>query len=330
MLNEKLYLNKNIFSDAVDKKATREGYGDELLMLGEENPNIVVLTADLTESTKVDKFAEKYPERFFECGIAEQSMVAVAAGFGVNGKRAFSSSYATFSPGKNWETIRTTVAYNDSDVKIAGHHAGLMTAQDGATHQALEDIALTRVLPNMRVLCPCDYYEAMKVTKVAGEIYGPFYLRFTREATPIITTEETPFVLGENYSYWISEKPQCVIFATGYTLYYALLAANRLKSDNIEVEVINVSSIKPINKEFIVSRVKDIRRVLTVEDHQVAGGLGSLIAEILSEECPSLIEFVGMHDQFGESGSSLELISKYGIDDKGIIKSIYKLLKKSL
>jgi len=157
MLNDELYLNKNMFSESVEKKATREGYGDELVALGGENNNIVVLTADLSESTKVDQFQEKYPDRFFECGIAEQSMVAVAAGFGVNGKRAFSSSYAIFSPGKNWETIRTTVAYNDSDVKIAGHHAGLMTAQDGATHQALEDIALMRVLPNMRVLCPCDY-----------------------------------------------------------------------------------------------------------------------------------------------------------------------------
>ncbi len=329
MLNDELFLNKNIFSDSVEKKATREGYGDELVILGDENNNIVVLTADLAESTKVDKFQKKYPDRFFECGIAEQSMVAVAAGFGVNGKRAFSSSYATFSPGKNWETIRTTVAYNDSDVKIAGHHAGLMTAQDGATHQALEDIALMRVLPNMKVLCPCDYYEAMKVTKTAGENYGPFYLRFTREVTPVITTEATPFTLGENYSYWISEKPQCIVFATGYTLYYALLAASLLKKEGIELEVINISSIKPINKEFIVSKVKNVRKVLTVEDHQVAGGMGSLIAEILSQECPSFIEFVGMNDQFGESGTFSELVSKYGIDEKGIIKLIYKLLKKS-
>ena len=328
MLNDELYLNKNMFSESVEKRATREGYGDELVALGGENNDIVVLTADLSESTKVDQFQEKYPDRFFECGIAEQSMVAVAAGFGVNGKRAFSSSYATFSPGKNWETIRTTVAYNDSDVKIAGHHAGLMTAQDGATHQALEDIALMRVLPNMRVLCPCDYYEAMRVTKVAGENYGPFYLRFTREATPIITTESTPFNLGENYSYWVSEKPQCVIFATGYTLYYALLAASILKKEGIELEVINLASIKPINKDFVISRVKNVGRVLTVEDHQVACGIGSLIAEILSQECPSFMEFVGMHDQFGESGTSKELISKYGIDEKGIIKSIYKLLKK--
>ena len=327
MINKDLQLNEFLFSSGVTNIATRDGYGEGLLSLAQENENIVVLTADLAESTRVDKFEEKYPDRFFECGISEQNMVAVAAGLGVTGKRVFTSSYATFSPGKNWETIRTTVCYNDSDVKIAGHHAGIMTAQDGATHQATEDIAIVRCLPNMKVFVPADYFEAIRITQYVGNIYGPCYIRFSREKTPVITTEKTPFEPGENFSYWISDKPECIIFATGYLLYFALLAAKKLKEEGVEVEVVNVSSIKPINEKNIIDKVKDVRKVVTLEDHQVAGGMGSMISEILSRECPSKMAFMGLQDRFGESGKSFDLVSKFGLDDTGIRNTVLNLLK---
>jgi len=203
MLNPELKLNPKIFDPDVEQKPIRDGYGEALLELGEKNPNVVVLTADLAESTRVHKFAEKWPERFIECGVAEQNMAGIAAGLGISGKIAFISSYATFSPGKNWETIRTTIIYNDANVKIAGHHSGIVTGPDGATHQATEDIAIMRCLPNIRIISPCDAIEAKKATLYSAEVYGPFYLRFVRDKTPVITTEETPFRFGKIEKFWI-------------------------------------------------------------------------------------------------------------------------------
>jgi len=328
MLNPKLYLNKNLFESTVEKKATREGFGEALVELGQTNENVVVLTADLSESTRTEEFAKKFPERFFEVGVAEQNMVAIAAGFGTNGKIAFTSSYAVFSPGKNWETIRTTIAYNQSNVKIAGHHSGLLTGPDGATHQSTEDIALMRVLPNMTIFSPCDAIEAKKVTLEAAKINGPVYLRFTRDKTPILTSEQTPFDRNNIETFWINENPKVTIFATGYLLFQALLATKKLEEQGIEVLVANVSTIKPVDENTIIELAKKSGKVVTVEDHQVTGGMGSMIAEVLAQNLPTPIEFVGLKDTFGESGQPLELIKKYNLDDEAIEKAVRKILAK--
>jgi len=322
MLNPDLKLNPNLFEPTVERKATRDGFGEALVELGETNPNVVVLTADLSESTKTEAFAKKFPERFFEVGVAEQNMVAIAAGLGTNGKIAFASSYAVFSPGKNWETVRTTIAYNQANVKIAGHHSGVMTGPDGATHQSTEDIALTRTLPGMTVFSPCDAIEAKKVTLEAARIHGPVYLRLTRDKTPVITTGETPFDRSKIETFWVSETPKVTIFATGYLLYQALLAAKNLEEQNIQVLVANVSTIKPADEKTIVELAEKSGKVVTVEDHQIAGGMGSMIAEILAKTKPTLIKFLGMQDTFGESGQPLELIKKYQMDGKAIEEAV--------
>jgi len=321
MLNPDLKLNQNLFEATVEKKATREGFGEALIELGETNPNVVVLTADLSESTKVEGFAKKFPERFYQVGVAEQNLVSIAAGLGISGKIAFATSYAVFSPGKNWETVRTTIAYNQSNVKIAGHHSGIMTGPDGATHQSLEDIALTRVLPGMTVFSPCDAIEAKKATLEAAKINGPVYLRFTREKTPVITTEQTPFD-NQIQTFWTSEKPKVTIFATGYLLYQALLAARSLAEQNIPVLVANVATVKPCDEDTIVELARESGKVVTVEDHQVAGGMGSMIAEILAKKRPTPIKFIGMQDAFGESGKSLELVRKFQMDEKAIEEAV--------
>ena len=326
MLNPNLKLNLNIFNPDVEQKATREGYGDGLVELGESNPNVVVLSADLTESTKANKFAEKFPERFFECGVAEQNMAAIAAGLGVSGKIPFISSYATFSPGKNWETIRTTIIYNQSNVKIAGHHAGIMTGPDGATHQATEDIAITRCWPGITIFVPCDSIEARKTTILAANIEGPVYLRFTRDKTPVITTNQTPFELGKTQVFWTSENPKSVIFATGYMLYYALLAAKDLEQEGIQVLVASVSTIKPLDQESIISLIDKTGCAVTVEDHQVAGGMGGAIAEFLSKTKPTPIEFIGLQDTFAESGKPKELIEKYGMGKESIKQAVKRVI----
>lgn len=326
MLNPDLKLNSKLFDQDAEVKPTRAGYGEGLLELGEKNPNVVALSADLTESTYAHLFAEKYPQRFFQIGVAEQNMAAIAAGLGVSGKIPFISSYATFSPGKNWETIRTTIVYNNSNVKIAGHHAGIMTGPDGATHQATEDIASIRSWPNIKILVPCDSIEAKKATIKASEIGGPFYLRFSRDKTPIITTNETSFEIGKIQPFWISNYPSVTIFATGYMLFYALLAAKELEKEGINVIVANVSTIKPLDKESIVSFAKSTKAFVSVEDHQVMGGLGGAIAELTAKTIPTPIEFVGLQDTFAESGSPKELIEKYNMGGKSIIEAVKKVI----
>lgn len=326
MLNPDLKLNEKIFDEDVEKAATRDGYGKGLVILGDENPNVVALCADLTESTRTDEFAKKYPERFFEMGVAEQDMAAVAAGLGVSGKIPFIASYATFSPGKNWETIRTTIVYNESNVKVAGHHAGLMTGPDGATHQATEDIAITRCWPIIKILVPTDSIEARKATIAAGKTDGPFYLRFTRDKSPIITTDETPFEIGKSQVYWLGENPQVTIVAMGYMLYYALLAAKELEEQGIQSEVINVASIKPMDEETIINSVKKTGCIVSVEDHQVAGGLGSAVAEVLAKNHPTPQEFIGLQNVFGESGTPQELVEKYGMGKDSIMEAAKKVI----
>lgn len=329
MQNENIKLNQKIFDKEVEQKPTRDGYGEGLVTLGEKNPNVVVLSADLTESTRAEGFAKKYPERFFEVGVAEQNMATIAAGLGVSGKIPFISSYATFSPGRNWEQIRTTISYNDSNVKIAGHHAGISVGPDGATHQAIEDIATMRVMANMRVIVPCDAIEAKKATIAAAKLWGPVYLRFGREKTPVMTTEGTPFVPGKAEVFWeSSKKPDVLIIGCGGILYNALLAAQELEKNKIGAVVLNCHTIKPLDEPTIIGLAKKIGAVVTVEEHQVSGGLGGAVAECLAKHAPTPIEFIGMQGLFGESGSPQELIKKYGMDVKDIVSAAKKVIKR--
>lgn len=326
MLNPKLKLNPKLFDEDVEKDATRVGFGKGLLKLGEENPNVVALSADLTESTNAHLFAKEFPEWFFETGVAEQNMAAVAAGLGVSGKVAFISSYATFSPGKNWETIRTTIVYNEANVKIAGHHAGIMTGPDGATHQATEDIAITRCWPIIEIFVPCDTIESEKATIAAGKTTKPSYLRYTRDKTPFITTPDTPFEIGKMQDFWVSENPQVTIFATGYMLYYALAAAKELEEERINTIVVNVATIKPLDTNGILNFTNQTGAVVTVEDHQVAGGMGSAIAEALAKTNPLPMEFIGLQDRFGETGNPKELVELLGMGVKDIKAAVKKVI----
>ena len=330
MLNPSLKLNEKIFSEKPDQKATRDGYQDGLLELGEKNKDVVVLTADLAESTRSEEFGKKYPHRFFECGVAEQNMAAIAAGLAVSGKIPFISSYATFSPGKNWETIRTTIIYNHANVKIAGHHSGIVTGPDGATHQATEDIAITRAWPGISVMVPCDSIEAKKATIAAAEIDSPVYIRFTRDKTPLITTDETPFDPGKVHEFWQSENPQVTIFATGHLLFYALLAAKNLEAQNIQTSVVNVATIKPLDETGILKNIEKSKAAVAVEDHQITGGLGGALSELFAKKRPTPIEFIGLQDTFAESGKPVELIKKYGLDDKAIIEAVKKVIERKI
>lgn len=326
MLNPKLSLNQKLFNPTPDCAPTRDGYGDGLLKLGESNPEVVVLSADLTESTRNEKFSQKYPQRFFECGVAEQNMAAIAAGLAVSGKTPFISSYATFCPGKNWETIRTTIVYNQANVKIAGHHSGIVTGPDGATHQATEDIASARAWPGIRIIVPCDSIEAEKATLAAAKTPGPAYLRFTRDKTPIITTKDTPFDVNKAEIFWIGDNPQVTIFAMGHLLYFALLAAKQLEEEKIFTLVVNVPNIKPLDQKTILEAINQTGAAVTVEDHQITGGLGGAIAEFLAKYKPAPIEFIGLQDTFPESGTPAELIEKYGLGTQAIKEAVKKVL----
>lgn len=328
MLNPDLKLNQKIFDKDVALMPTRAGYGEGLLELGRINPNIVVLSADLTESTYAHLFAREFPDRFFQVGVAEQNLAAIAAGLGISGKIPFISSYAVFSPGKNWETIRTTIVYNQANVKIAGHHAGLMTGPDGVTHQATEDIASVRSWPGINIMVPCDSIEGKRMTIEASKISGPVYLRFTREKTPIITTQETPFDVGKIQTYWISEKPSAAILSMGCMLYYALVAAKELEHEGIQTLVANTSTIKPLDELTLLSISQKTKAFVTVEDHQVAGGLGGTISEFCAKNKPMPIEFVGLQDKFAESGSAKDLIEKYNMGINGIKAAVKKVLSR--
>lgn len=328
MINPEAKLNPKIFDKDVEQKPTRSGYGDGLVLAGEENPNVVALCADLTESTYTHLFAKKFPERYFEIGVAEQNMATIAAGLGISGKIPFIASYATFSPGRNWEQIRTTISYNDSNVKIAGHHAGISVGPDGATHQAVEDIATMRVMANMKIFVPCDAIEAKKATLAAARIWGPVYLRFGREKTPVFTTDETPFTPGKAEVFFESKKPQVLIIGCGSLLYNALVAARDLEKEGIGAVVLNNHTIKPIDEKTIVEWAKRAGAVVTVEEHQVSGGLGGAVAELLARKAPTPIEFIGMQNVFGESGPPAQLIEKYGMGVKDVVAAVKKAIKR--
>lgn len=326
MINKNQKLNPNIFNE-VEQEAIRVGFGDGLFEAGKENKNVVGLCADLTDSTKMNKFADEFPERFIEIGIAEQNLASVASGMAAMGKIPFISSYAMFSPGRNWEQIRTTICYNDVPVKIAGSHAGISVGPDGGTHQAIEDIAITRVIPNMVVISPCDSIEAKKATLACAKTKEPTYLRLAREKTPVITTEETPFEIGKAQVFYDVENPEVGVIATGALVYKALKVAESLK-DEIKVKVLNVSTIKPLDKNAIVDLVKETGAIVTVEEHQIIGGLGSAVSELLSKEIPTPQEFIGIDDKFGQSGTPDELIEHYGMGESHITEAIKKVLKR--
>lgn len=328
MVNTDAKLNPKIFHEDVERRPTRDGYGEGLVLAGEMDPNVVALCADLTESTRTEAFSEKFPNRFFELGVAEQNMATIAAGLGVSGKIPFIASYATFSPGRNWEQIRTTIAYNNSNVKIAGHHAGISVGPDGATHQATEDIAIMRAMPNVRVIVPCDALEARKATVAAVQIWGPVYLRFQREKTPLITTEGTSFVPGKAEIFWQARKPEVAIIGCGALVHEALLAARELEKENIGVMVVNCHTIKPIDEKKIIAVAEKTGALVTVEEHQVNGGLGGAVAEVLAKHCPTPMECVGMQDTFGESGNPDALLKKYGMDKESIIRAVKKVLRR--
>ena len=331
MLNTPAKLNKKVFQKNNESRPLRDGYGEGVLRAGEKNENVVVLCADLTDSTRNTAFKEKFPHRFIEMGVAEQNLASVASGLGVTGKIPFISSYAMFCPGRAWEQIRTTICYNDSNVKIAGHHAGISVGPDGATHQAIEDIAIMRVIPNMNVFVPCDSIEAKKATLVSAQTTKPTYIRLAREKTPIMTTEDTPFTPGKAYTMWkpkTGKKASCAIIGAGPVLYGALLAAKELEKEGIHISVINLHTIKPIDKKAIVNAAEKAGRIVTLEEHQKMGGVGSAIIEVLAEEKPVPVEMVGVDDSFGESGTPEELIEKYGLGKDSIIKAVKKVIKK--
>ena len=330
MLNQSLKLNTKIFNDDVEKISTRQGFGEGLLQAGIENENIVALCADLTDSTKVNIFADKFPNRFKQIGIAEQSMASVASGMAAMGKIPFIASYAVFNPGRNWEQIRTTICYNNQPVKIIGSHTGVTVGPDGGSHQALEDIALTRVLPNMVVISPCDSIEAKKATIACSKTKEPTYIRLTRHNTPVITTTDTPFEIGKAQTVFIPESGLATvgIIATGHLLYKAIIAARELEKNGIRVKVINLSTIKPLDTDTIIALARETKAIVTVEEHQINGGMGSAVAECIAQNYPVPIEFIGVKNLFGQSGTPDELLEHYELGTSHIIAAVEKILKR--
>lgn len=332
MLNHSFKLNTKLFNDDVEQVPIRQGFGEGLLQAGIDNEQIVALCADLIESTKMNLFADKFPERFIEIGVAEQNLATVASGMAAMGKIPFISSYAMFSPGRNWEQIRTTIAYNDRPVKIAGSHAGISVGPDGGTHQAIEDIAITRVIPNMVIISPCDAIEAKKATIACAQTKEPTYIRLAREKTPIITTEDTPFEIGKAQIVFVPEAGigHVGIIATGALLHKALVAAKNLENGGTKVIVMNLATIKPLDTKGIISLAKETKAIVTVEEHQISGGMGSAVAECLSSNYPVPIEFVGVKDLFGQSGTPAELIEHYEMGVDHIMQAVERVLTRKV
>ncbi|HET7673020.1 MAG TPA: transketolase family protein [Candidatus Saccharimonadales bacterium] len=320
-----LYLIDDVLAKDVAQEPIRAGFGRGLVEAGKKMSKVVAACADLTESTKMDAFAEAFPDRFIEMGVAEQNLVTVGSGLAAMGKVPFVSSYAAFSPGRNWEQIRTTICLNDRPVKIAGSHAGVSVGPDGATHQMLEDIALMRVLPNMVVIAPCDSLEAERATLAMSVDKHPNYIRLAREATPVITTDKTPFEIGRAYTY--TEGKDITVISTGTMTYHALVAAEKLFSEGVDVEVVHVPTIKPLDGVTILKSVHKTKKVLTVEEHQINGGLGGAVSELLAEEFPVPLKRIGVRDRFGQSGKPDELLEHYGLTAKHIMAHARKMVK---
>lgn len=330
MINKIKHLNSKIFDTDVEKKYIRDGFGQGLLFAGERNRKVVALSADLSDSVRLGQFKERFPERYFEVGVAEQNLATVASGLAYYGKIPFITSFAVFSPGRNWEQIRTTIALNNVPVKIIGSHAGVAVGEDGATHQSLEDIALMRILPNMTVIVPCDYEEAKKAVYEIVEHNKPTYMRFDRSKVPVITTENSPFKIGKADILWDSGDPTVAIVAIGYLVHNALLCAKELEKEGVRVLVVNNHTIKPMDEELILGVAKRTGAIVTIEDHQIAGGMGSAVAEFLAKTYPVPIEFVGINNKFGQSGTPAELIKHYELDVDSIKKAVAKVLKRKI
>lgn len=318
-----LHLNDYLAKD-VATEPIRKGFGRGLVEAGKRDERVVAACADLTDSTQMGLFKSEFPERFVEIGVAEQNLVTVGSGLAAAGKIPFVSSYAAFSPGRNWEQIRTTISLNNRPVKIVGSHAGLYTGADGATHQMLEDLALMRVLPNMVVLAPGDSLEAERATLAMAEDTRPGYLRLTREATPVLTTNKTPFEIGKAYVY--AEGTDVTIVATGVMTYHALLAREKLAKDGVSAEVLHVPTIKPLDAKTILASVKKTGHVVTAEEAQINGGLGGAIAELLVENHPAPLRRVAVRDRFGQSGKPDELLKEYGLTAGDIALAAHEVL----
>lgn len=310
----------------MEKVATRQAYGETLAELGEKRKDIVVLDADLSASTQTKIFAKKFPERFFNMGVAEQNLVCTAAGFAMGGFTSFVSTFTIFATGRAWEMIRLSVCYQNLDVKICSTHAGLTVGEDGASHQTVEDIATMRVIPNMRVIVPADAVETRQAVKVAAETKGPFFIRLSRAATPVIYDNNYKFQLGKGNV--IREGTDVTIVSCGLMTVHAIKAADLLKEKGVSAAVINMATIKPIDKELLVKWAKKTGRVVTAEEHSVIGGLGSAVSEVLSEECPVPIKKIGVNDQFGRSGTADDLLEYYGLMPGDIAKAAETLCKK--
>lgn len=327
-INPAARLVKNLLdAKAVKQLPTRDGYGEGIIEAGVADPNIVVLCADLSESTRNLGFKKTFPDRYVQIGVSEQSMAAIAAGMAMAGKVPFISSYACFSPGRNWEQIRTTIALSDLNVKIAGAHAGVSVGPDGATHQMIEDIAIMRVLPNMRVLVPCDSVETKKATIAIAKLVGPAYVRFAREKSPVFTTAQTPFKIGRAETFRFGSD--VTIVASGPLLYEALLAAEKLsRKHGIEARVLNMHTVKPLDVKILIASAKETGAIVTVEEAQAAGGLGGAVCEALADSAPVPIERVGMQDRFGESGEPPELLEAFGLTAPFIAMAALRVVKR--
>lgn len=306
---------------------TRNGFGEGLIEAGNRNKNVMAICADLAESTRMEGFKKAHPEQYLEIGVAEQMLVAMAGGLASTGKVPWIASYAMFNPGRSWEQVRTIMALNETNVKIAGAHAGVSVGPDGATHQAIEDIAIMRVIPHMFVVVPCDSVQTKKATLALSETFGPTYLRFAREKSAIITTEQTPFEIGKAQTF--RDGNDVAIVACGILVYNALVAAEELaKEDGLSVRVVNNHTVKPMDEPGIVAAAEACGAVVTVEEHQVHGGMGSRVAEILAEKHPVPIEFIGVRDTFGQSGDPVELIEHYGMGTKAIKEAVRRAYKR--
>jgi transketolase len=322
------HLDKRFDTPELESVPSRNGYGEGLLEAAKRDKQVVALSADLTESTRTLPFAEAFPERFVQVGITEQNMASVASGMSAMGKVPFIASYAMFSPGRNWEQIRTTIAYNNSNVKVIGAHAGVSVGPDGATHQAIEDIALMRVVPNMIVIAPADVHEARKATLAAAKHEGPVYIRVGRSNTPVVTTDESPFEIGKAQVMFESKLDKVVGFVvTGTLLHNAIKAAQALEEKGIGTTVLHMPTIKPLDEEALLTLAQAHKGLVTVEEHQRIGGLGGAVSEYLSEVNPTMIVRVGVDDQFGQSGEPDELIEHYGMGVNGILAAAEKVVK---
>ena len=328
MLNKTAKFIDNLFDsprDGLKEVPTRNGYGEGVVEAGKKNPNVFVLCADLTESTRNLEFKKQFPERFVQMGVHEQLLAALAAGMALEGKIPFITSYAMFCPGRAWEMIRTNICLNGVNVKIIGSHAGVSVGPDGATHQGIEDIAIMRPIPNMTIVAPCDAIEARKATVALLDVPGACYLRLAREKTPVFTTEETPFVIGKALT--LREGKDVALVACGPLVYNALRAAKELGEEGIDAMVINSHTIKPLDEKAILEAAQKCGAIVTIEEHQVAGGLGGAVAEYLSQAHPTIIERIGVQNQFGQSGTPKELIEHYGMGVSSIKEAAQKAIK---